>query len=176
MTRKTTALIKRTAKEAKRANVLQLHASGLTMSAISRQVGMSPSGVSKLLKVFMFDSLTSPHQARKTTAVVHNSPRKGRPASMSKRYRRRLLALSTKHPFWSAQQLQHQMHDRMMKALTDRPAGIHNASSHLSRSRSHNTVQAKQTTHLRSITTSWDLQLPCSPQATADDRPHPPTS
>lgn len=109
---KAKAAAKRADKEALRAKVLSLRATGLSFAEIGRRVQMEQSSVRKLVKLRML------------TGIVSDSSRKGRPSRLSKRYKRGLLRMCRKHPFWSASKLADEMHNKMVKALADRPAGV----------------------------------------------------
>jgi hypothetical protein len=44
--------------------------------------------------------------------------------STNVRYKRAVVALNRKHPFWSAAELIQELYDREMKAISNRPPGV----------------------------------------------------
>ena len=114
-----------------RVEVLALYRSGITnQHEIARRLKASQSTIRCILKRWAGSADAS--------APV-DSPRKGRPSLSTPRYpelprvpdgfffcrfRRSIVRLAEKHPFWSATRLVRFMHARLVDAMNNRPAGV----------------------------------------------------
>lgn len=111
---------------ARRSSILALRKGNPKVSAraIARQLGLHHSTVGHVLKRW----------GDNPSALPVDKPRSGRPAKYdarhvsasfltTNRYKRQLVRMATKHPFWSARKLISQCNETVLKALQNRPAG-----------------------------------------------------